>query len=729
MTWFIFLKNISPKIASRPDVLFLILVFSNAWLAYGPEAKVALLCVGLFGLALPLGLSLAGRSKIPAAVPTLRQEIFSAPISLWLMLGILILGFHLYRLTSFVDFPLYDGLINAFCAQSIHTKGPWHLFFYATQLPPFYIWLLALDFKLLGVSFFSLWLLPALLSISSAVVFYFLLRRLFSKSTAFLGLFLMGTGFWPVLIGHFSHQAGLMVLWEILAFAGLAFLSQSPSGEVRATGLFLLGLWTGLGFYTYFGWPLVALLLMITVGALIRHPGGFRWVRFFWFLLPFASTLSPQALAFWHGGYGSYLKSLFPAANHIWSPTLAKDYFTSFFWKGWSQNFAYNPAWGGFLNPVLSSFFMIGCLDLWRNRNSWLSRWISVAFLILFIPILLADNHNWFHVAALLPIFLTVILVGFQSLWLQTPPKNFRLVLILLLFVSMVLDGINLNQTSRFARKNYPSQNLVHAHQQLEKIRREEGPGLLLTNFAWKPWTPYLRFDAWALGPRHARSPRWAAVLTNVNYQPFLKKRFPACRAFRISSASQEADGGLMLWVLPFSTASWPVMKEWARASATLNPIFDELTQVDPGHSYKDMADRLRILAPSFSGDRFLLSVQAELLSQLQFHQVLWALAVRDQKTDGLDVLSLPFTRAALNPETLLSVIQDLKMGLRKGYPAAHLYYQLGVFEYLSGKPTMARKAFLKARSAPLNLTASISYISVIDSEKDSGLRDQSLLK
>jgi hypothetical protein len=711
MTPLVFFKSLSKEFAMRPEILFLILTVANFLLAYGPWGEKISFSIGLLGIILPLILALAGSGKTRVQDPAWKKELFIPPATLWFFAGFLILSFHFYRWITYLDFPLYDELINAFCALGIEKHGFWHLFFYSTQLPPFYIWLLALDFRILGPSFFSLWLLPALLSLAGTAIFYFLLRRLFSKSAAFLGFVFMGVDFWPVFIGHFSHQAGLMVLWEIVALSGLTWLALDRSGKINKLGLAGLGLWTGLGFYTYFGWPLVALLISGTVWIVIfrifrpRSP----WIIALLFTTPLVVAVFPQILAYLKGDYGAYLSSLWAlrpnsSASQLWNPSISVDYFTTFFWKGWSQTFAYNPAWGGFLNPIATGFFMTGCVELFRNRSSWFSRWCAFAFLVLFVPILFVNNTNWFHVSALMPVFLAIMVVGFQTLWIWTPQKKLQVTWIVLLMVSMALDGMNLEKTSRFARQNYPSPDLVRADQIVEKIHREQGPGWVIADFALKPWTPYLRFDTSTLGSQ-TQTPQWVAVLANVNYQPFLKRRFPESRAYRVSENLTEADGGLMLWVLPLSAKLLPEIGKWEQASQSLSPLFDQILQVDPGHTYGEMAETLKAIAPQFLGDPFLQSIDGELQSQLEFKQALWIEGRRKNKIDGLEILDQSLVPSSLDPQAFQASIQDLEQSIREGYPAAHLFYQWGILESISGNTREARRAFLRAKESPLDFT------------------------
>jgi hypothetical protein len=353
---------------------------------------------------------------------------------------------------------------------------------------------------------------------------------------------------------------------------------------------------------------------------------------------------------------------------------------------------------------------MTGCVELFRNRSSWFSRWCAFAFLVLFVPILFANNTNWFHVASLMPVFLAIMVVGFQTLWIRTPQKKRRATWILFLLFSIALDGINLEKTSQFARQNYPSPDLVRADQILEKISREDGPGWVIADFALKPWTPYLRFDTWTLGSQ-SQTPQWVAVLANVNYQPFLKRRFPKSRAYRVSANLTEADGGLMLWVLPLTNGPSPEIGKWEQTSQNLSPLFDQILQVDPAHTYGEMAESLKAMAPQFEGDPFLQSIDGELQSQLEFKQAFWAEACRENKINGLELLDQPLVPSTLDPQALQVSIQDLEQGLRKGYPAANLYYQLGVLESLKGNQKSARKAFQDAASSFLNLTASADLL------------------
>ena len=65
--------------------------------------------------------------------------------------------------------------------------------------------------------------------------------------------------------------------------------------------------------------------------------------------------------------------------------------------------------------------------------------------------------------------------------------------------------------------------------------------------------------------------------------------------------------------------------------------------------------------------------------------------------------------QAAYGDATLQSIyagsLGAVQQAIRQGYPAAHLYNELGVLLELGQRPTEAREAYLKATQAPLDVT------------------------
>lgn len=357
------------SIFSRQVVFFTFLAMLNAFLAFIPVNGVIALVVGILGFgALGWAYQKNQPPALPEETPLFSREFFT-PAN-WLL--VLTFGFalllRLYKLASYLSFPLPDEITNAYSAIHLNDHWTWRLFYHFSELPALYLWLLAIAYKFLGVSFSVLWLVPAILSFLSAAIYYLAFRAFFSKSFSFICLLILGFSFWPVFIGRFSHNAVLMVFCQSLIFWMLAkFVRTEPSSHHPGLSI-LLGFFLGLGFYTYFAWPLVALCVITTIGFFIRHSWPSRKWDLVVILVAAFFTALPLVITGLVENFGSYIGLLF-VFNKNGDQTFQWDYrqnsflFTNFFWTGLPRVFSYNSGWGGLLNPVLGSFFS------WVPRN------------------------------------------------------------------------------------------------------------------------------------------------------------------------------------------------------------------------------------------------------------------------------------------------------------------------------------------------------------------------
>ncbi len=714
-------KTRSKNLFQNPWPFFWLFALVNGLLAYVPLPLQAKLWIGFLGWLLPLGLWISSMPKAsPLEEPPYRKELFSSP-SPWVWFLVLALGglTRFYRLTTFLDYPLLDEINNALCAIRLKEKWTWEFFFNWSQLPPFYIWLLAGVYKVAGVSFVSLWGFPAFLSAVSIFFFYKALRPRVSRSFAFAFLALLCIQFWPCFVGRFSHQAVLMFFWESVGFWILAKLFSKGVSSSQKTLPFLLGLWVGAGFYTYFGWPLVALLMGLTVWAGVRK-GILSSLNMSWFLAGSVLAVAPLILAALQADFGGYLSSIFwshPNPENIipWSPWRNLDYFTAFFWEGWKVNFAYNSQWGGFLNPIEGAFFFIGTGILWKWRRQALVRWVGLGFAVLFIPCLLANNTNWFHVISLIPFFMGTVVLGFFALLSRIRIPFYRGLLGLVLLLSFGLDMVNLSKSRDAANRDTGLPEMFQTYHLLERLQSEKGPGYIFTRFVRKPWTPYIDFGTYSFNLLHGQARKgetpWVGLLTNVNYQPFLEKRFPGGKVYWLNKNHPPSDGGLMLWVSPLTPALRETLDLWKSADRALNPFWDQFNYLVPHHGYDDLRKSLCQASPWLQGDPFLESAYGEMESLLCFQQnFLKALHVDDTPARS-EIINQPVPEALLNESALKESLSALEYASKHGYPAAHLYYQQGIYWLMAGNKHRAKRAFQRAIKAPLDLTDSRKFL------------------
>jgi len=229
-----------------------VFIAGNALLSYFSLPAVPKVLVALFLIALPFILLLRSTPKAAGSEePSFFTEFFPSPaVWIWVAVALLAIGLRFYKCSTFLVFPLWDEVVNADNALRLNEKWTWYPFFHWSQLPPLYIWILALLFKVFGFSLFLLWFLPAALSASAVLLGALAALKFFSNSFSFVCFVVAAVSFWPLFVGRFSHQAVLMLFWEMIVFLVLENLLHAKSLLGYEKRLLALGACVGLGFYT-----------------------------------------------------------------------------------------------------------------------------------------------------------------------------------------------------------------------------------------------------------------------------------------------------------------------------------------------------------------------------------------------------------------------------------------------------------------------------------------------
>jgi hypothetical protein len=664
-----------------PWPYFFVFLAAHTLLSYFPLDPQTKLWVVLTGLFLPLVAALAfAPSPLP---PPSKEFLPSIPVWAWVLLGAAALYVRFYKLTSISDWPNYDdGLWGCFAVDFYH-HWDWSLFYQDNSYPSVYFWGLGFLFKLFQPSLFLVWLYPALLSSLVVLAGVLAARRFFSRSFSFaVGLFL-ALGFWPMFVGRFGNQQVMTLLFECVWLFFLARFLQAPRSRKEAA---LLGIVTALGLYIYISWVAVALFTFLVLLAAAKKDLPRNAPALWVFLSLFLLALFPLLEA---GLIKNYLRIVrdigslhepltFPARLHS-----ALAYLSAVFWGVPKDNYSYQPVWGGLLNPILGSLFSLGLLSLLKVWRSPLSLWLLTGILFFYVPGIVTHDLEPFRILPLIPFLTVVCVIGIARLLQGLPPRKSLAYLLTVVAVSAGLDFYHLAVRyhhlwdSPRVWTGYAKPPEFHrAYGILEKIRKERGPGLIYLDF--KPGlcdqtlaVAVHAFNA-AENPDLVREEaRWAAVLVNVNYKPFLSRRFPEGRAFSLSDGKFRPDGGEMLWVMPVTPRAKGTLDLWQAAA--------EAFRCFPGRYTSILRENLEKAYPFYSRDPFLESCYWEKLADLDF------------KLGDFKNVQKP--------------IEDLKQGLKKGYPSAHLYQRLGTFFLMENKVQEAREALQKASTAPLDLT------------------------
>ncbi len=683
-------------------LLFLIFAISNTLLAYAAIPILWQWAIGILGLAIPWGLGLFFYQKPEKDSKTLFLEDWIPPPPFWL-LAILFLGAAFLRFTQLTTlslWPLTDEAKSAYYSMQLAAHGSFQMLYDFSQLPPFYIWLQGLFFKLSGVSLFSLWCFPAFLSLLTVAAAYFAARVNFNKTFALIFSGLMAFSFWPLYAGRFSHQGSLLLLWEFLVLGMAGRLASAAASGGQTNYGWGLGLLTGLGFYTFTSWPTVALVLALWIFL-------FRRKVIFPFFGGVILAYLPLGWSWFHQDYGGYIKHLWvldPARPWLPQTLQSLSDFSALFWKSTIplNLFAYKPFWGGYLNPLLGALFFLGSLVFFRTESKLKSLLVISAFLIFYAPGFLSGGVEMFRILPLLPLLLAGVAWGLL-IFLESLKLHFKwMALALILTLSLGLDTIHLfgvyhgvwthPKDNWFASK---SLERLRAFQILEELRQQDGPGFILSELVPDLYDQSLSVAAYEFNVGqnpglNASQAQWAALLINIHYQPYLAGIFPEGKWYRLAPDVDRPDGGLMLAVFPLPSNHSVTLNHWIGADRACHDLIPLVFDCRDYKSRRPILEKLYSLYPLFRGDRFLESCFWEKIAENEY-----------------------------GDRNYENQIDALKQAIGKGYPTAHLFNNLGALFLRRSRLPEAREAFERALKCNPNYTsAAVGLVFLEEAEK-----------
>jgi hypothetical protein len=655
----------------------------------------------ILGFSLPLALSLKivpGEKK-----PSGGDGFKSIPFWVWVLLagGAVVVRF--YQLTSLSLWPLEDEAMSSHYALELARFGHWQWTYDFSGLPPLYIWLLAGVYKVFPISLATLWFPPALFSFLGLFLLWRGARRLFSPAFALVFTLLGAFSFWPLYLARFSVEGGFMVAWECLAFERWSAFHRAGEKEKPFQAL-TLGVAAGIGFFTFQAWPVVACLLTLAVFQETLFQGWRKGKVFLLFFIPqflLFILLASQSLPDRAGHYAYAFCNPFgpgwPGLNDLfalfWGSRLPLNYF------------AYRPWGGGFLNPVLATFFFWGFLELFRRRE-WRKLLAGLGVLIwLVLPGLVTGGADAHRIAQVCPFLLFFAAFGLVQ-WIRGLPSSWRIgVLAGVLLVSSAWDFSRLfgeyhslwthPKDNWFASK---SVERMRAFQILEPLAKAQGPGFVISELVPDLFDqslsdlafPFNACENPAIPPGKAK---WAALLINENYGEFLKKVFPDARWFPLAPDVERPNGGLMLGLLPLPGSNPAELNRLVLADVAscqlVDLTFDHHDWKPRGPILKGLFDRYR---GNFQGDPFLEACFFEKVAEQEYG---------DRDLQGQS--------------------QALRLAVEKGLPAAHLFNDLGALYLRSQKYGEAKKCFERALQSPGGRTSARAGLEALEVMEKSG--------
>src|SRR5665213_1271339 len=682
----------------NPWIYFLIFLISNILLSYFIFSFETTLWIGILGLILPFTIGLLTYKPIKnLEIPLFKLELFEkTPTWGWVIICILAFFFRFYRLTTLSLWPTYDEGNFGCIAIEIMQRGINHFLYTFSSVPLFYPWFLSSVFKLFGTSLFNFWFCSAFFSILWVPLAYLAARSYFSKSFSFFCVLLAAFFFWPCYSGRYSECVVLILPLEALAFLWLGKCLNSKSQKSGDWFAGILGLSLGISFYAVY-WH--SFSVVIVIGSTMTLLYWKTWPRRLIFfgsgltfpLIPLFFDLHLKHDPFFYTHTLSILGKSQPLLEKLQQAWITPKVML---WGTSNDEFFTTPVWGGLINPILGALLGIGLIETIKNSTHTLYQWLCVSFLFFLLPGMLSSGFDSFRIIPVLIVLIPIIGIGLARLTRESSYRFSTAILFLLLFTSVILDFNQLLEiyprlwdSSAYWQKEFKSITSYRAYKILEP-KFLEGPGLVFCDFV--PgfddqnlnWTDF-SFNGINNHQLDWEKTNWVALLINVNYQPFLVKRFGTGKTYWLSKDLNSADGGQILWIINVTKANRPIFQKWREASRALNDyIYENLEVLNPADNHDSLLETLKKAYPLFHGDPFLEACYGEKKADLLF-------------------------RLGRIPQAE----QSLNQAIQKGYPAANLFYRLGTLQMIQGNKPESQKSFQKATYAPINLTQSAQFL------------------
>jgi hypothetical protein len=342
-------------------------------------------------------------------------------------------------------------------------------------------------------------------------------------------------------------------------------------------------------------------------------------------------------------------------------------------------------------NPLLGASIGIGLIQWARERNKNLIRWLFFAAFLLILPGILTRQVESKRIILIFPILIIAAGTGIQVLvsCLFKSPQRRTILTGILLVCTTLLDFyhyfVPFQDWNSFASNpnHWTSIEVSRAYFLLDSAVHQGKRYRILShlgaNFKDR------NFEV-AVSPLNAsHHPEWPPgsidgieLLTNINYRPFLEKRFPDSRWILLGPEFQEPGGGLMEGIIPYNGSTRVTLDNWTKADGEFKPILDAYSYVLPHQSLQTIVNQLWTEESKWESDPFLKSTWGERIADFTF----------------LDP-------SLGTPRTLQALTRAVT-----GYPAAHLYNDMGLLWVAEGNKSQAEKCWRLALEAPLNQTS-----------------------
>lgn len=287
-----------------------------------------------------------------------------------LLFAIVALGLFLrvWRINEAPPGVYPDEAVNGEDALRALETGHFQWFYPANQgREGLFMNLIALCFKLFGVSILTL-KLPAIIFGALTILGIFLLaKEIFNERFGLISAFLAAVSFWPLNINRISFRANMLPFILVFAFYFVFKALRTKKISDFAIGGFIFGV----GIHTYIAWRIAPLILVVLLVSLILTRKKFLkeyWKGILAFFILFMIAAAPMLWTFYaHPEFfesrSDSISVLSPKVNegHLLQ-TVAKSFGLSLvkynFWgdQNWRHNYPPYPV----LDPVTGLAFLFG---------------------------------------------------------------------------------------------------------------------------------------------------------------------------------------------------------------------------------------------------------------------------------------------------------------------------------------------------------------------------------
>jgi len=660
-------------------VLFVLFSGTNALLSYSDISHPVKALIFFAGILLPWILALPKNGAPNPSSRFLFQEFLpAAPGWFWALFVFAAVFSRFYRLGSLFIWPNGDESLQPFFAIGLIEHWDWRFFYTVGQHPPLFIWGTSLFFPMFRSPFWGVWFFPALLSTLFILLGFLTLRKYFSNSLSLIGTGVLAFSLWPFLCGRLCIQGDLIPPFASLCLYLFVLFLKDPMPGRKKFLAFLCGLTAGLSSLTFSSWPFMVLPFFIG----FWKKSDFKTRYFGYFLAAFTAGVLPFLFAVFREGYGQHIQGMSMMNGWFtWDQRLAGgfSYITALFWGSLVKDSNYAVLHAGLLNPLLGAAFFMGLLQMFRHRSQSWVKWMGGAFLIGLFPGLISMNVEMFRVIQILPYLLWITAWGLCVLLSEAPVARRIPLFILLLSASMAFDSSSLARS--YLKPLQDSQTEADSNLSIESIRifnilretsQKLGPGLIFTEFDPVPNDPSLfvttyGFNAAANPQIPPPAARWAAVVSNLHYYPFLSRLYPDSQWYWVHEGRTKGPE-MVLGLIPITDKNRPLLSRWVEAHRYFRRLTWESINVSEDRSYAEAVKVFNEMPPPLAQDRFLEACYWENRAEF-YYDFNYQLHYDDQ-------------------------VHALRQAIDKGYPAAHLYYKLGSLWMRKGKFQEAHGAF-----------------------------------